>query len=175
MRQKNIPLLLVVTAAFATSTAHAATTGNLKFEGQVNAGTCNLAAGDVSRTVTLPHVQIAHFDSSVYAGAHDFEISAECESDVRNVTFLFTGTANTDNGQLFNNTGTSEGVALWLYSRGATDVTIPANGSIAQRSRTIATVSSKALLPLTAAYHRTGKPITKGTLKSTVAVSISYD
>ena len=174
MTLRSLTLLLAISTGLAAANAQAATTGNLNFAGQVNAGTCNLAAGDENRTINLPTIKISDLAGSTHAGIHDFSISAECESDIRNVIFLFTGTANTDNGLLFTNTGTSGGTALWLSSR-QPSLTIPANGTIAQRSRTIATSAGKATLPLRAAYHRTGKDITQGTLASTVTVDITYN
>ncbi|WP_073524685.1 fimbrial protein [Pseudomonas fluorescens] len=174
MTIRTLPLLLAITASLAVNAALAATTGTLHFTGQINAGTCNLAAGDVSRTITLPAVKISDFDKSVYAGSHDFDVSADCESDIRNVIFLFSGTPSTGNAALFSNTGTSGGTALWLSSRSPT-ASIPANGTAAQRSRTVATSSNKAVLGLSAHYHKTGAAITQGTLVSAVTVSITYN
>ncbi|MFQ6349521.1 fimbrial protein [Pseudomonas sp. R11F] len=175
MSFRTLPIALAITASLATNAAHAATTGTLNFRGQVNAGTCNLAAGDVNRTITLPTVKISDFDSVNFTGAHNFEISADCESDIRNVVFLFAGTVSAGNGLLFANTGTSAGTALWLAHRAAPHTTIPANGTPAQRSRTIPTSGNKAVLPLQVAYHKTGVPITQGTLVSAVTVSITYN
>ena len=175
MRIRALPLLLVITASLATTVVHAATTGTLRFTGQVNAGTCNLAAGDENRTITLPTIKISDFGATSSAGAFDFEISADCESDLRNVIFLFAGTASTGNAALFSNTGTSKGTALQLLHRVSPAYAIPANGTPAKRSRTIATSSNKAVIPLTAAYHKTGAAITQGTLASAVTVSITYN
>jgi major type 1 subunit fimbrin (pilin) len=174
MKLQRLPLLLAIAASLASTAAQAATTGTLRFVGQVNAGTCNLAAGDENRTITLPTIKISDLDSSAYAGRFDFEISADCESDIRNVIFLFAGTPDTENGLLFANTGTSRGTALWLLSRNP-DATLPANGTVAQRSRTVVTSANKALLPLSAAYHKNGAAITQGTLASAVTVSITYN
>jgi major type 1 subunit fimbrin (pilin) len=175
MTLRNLSLLLLIGTGLASTAAQAATTGTLRFTGQVNAGTCNLAAGDENRTITLPTIKISDFDSAVFAGRLDFEISADCESDIRNVVFLFAGSASGDNGLLFSNTGTSGGTALWLTSRTPTHLTIPANGTPAERSRTVATSGNRAVLPLSAAYHTTGKAITQGTLDSAVTVSITYN
>lgn len=171
MRLPILPLLLAITASLGSSLACAATTGTLTFQGVVNAGTCNLNAGDVNRTITLPPVKVSDFDSADAAGEHDFELSADCDSDVKNVIFQFAGTPSAGNAELFANTGTSGGTALWLASAGI----IPANGTEAQRSRTVATSGSKALLPLKAAYHKTGAAISHGTLASAVTVSITYN
>ncbi|MCF5653821.1 fimbrial protein [Pseudomonas poae] len=171
MNLSKLSRLLAVTASLATHDALAATTGTLTFAGVVNAGTCNLIAGDVNRTITLPPVKVSDFDTATSAGEHDFELAADCDSDVKNVIFLFAGTPSTDNPALFANTGTSAGTALGLSSGQA----LPANGTPAQRSRTIATSDKKAVLALKAAYHKTGKPITHGTLASAVTVSITYN
>ncbi|MGR3887170.1 fimbrial protein [Pseudomonas sp. 1152_12] len=175
MYTRILPLLLAITAGLSANAAEAATTGTLNFAGRVNAGTCNLAAGDLNRTIKLPTTKISDFDASDTAGSHDFELSADCESDISDVTFLFTGTASTGNAKLFANTGTSDGTALTLLHRGEPLYTIPANGTPAQRSRKVATSAKKAVIPLTAAYHKTGVAITQGTLASAVTVSITYN
>lgn len=162
-------------AALASTATQAATIGTLRFAGQVNAGTCNLAAGDVNRSITLPTVKISDFDKSNSAGLFNFELSADCESDIRNVIFLFTGTESTGNALLFANTGTSTGTALWLQHRTTPLYTIPANGNVSQRSRTIPTTSNRAVIPLTAGYHRNNTALTQGTLVSTLTVSITYN
>ncbi|TFY94434.1 type 1 fimbrial protein [Pseudomonas nabeulensis] len=173
---RTLPFLLAIATSLAINTAQAATNGSLNFTGQVNAGTCDLVAGDVNRTVTLPTVKIPDFESSSQAGAIDFEMSAECETDIRNVIFLFTGTPSTASPTLFSNTGTSDGTALWLRGRAPiSSATIPANGTEAERSRTIATSNKKAVIPLRASYHKTGVPITAGTFASTMTVSITYN
>ena len=173
---RTLPFLLAIATSLAINTAHAATDGSLNFRGQVNAGTCNLAAGDVNRTDTLPTDKIPDFDSAVYTGAHEFEVSADCESDIKNVSFLFTGSSSPGNAPaLFTNTGTSGGTALWLAHRAPALNTIPANGTPTQRTRTVATSNKKATLPLTAAYHKTGAAVTQGTLVSAVTVSITYN
>ena len=175
MSTRRLSLLLAVTAGLAANTAHASATGTLHFNGQVEAGTCNLAAGDENRTFTLPAIKISDFDAAPSAGAFDFEISADCESDIRNVIFLFAGTPSSGTGLLFSNTGTSGGTALWLTHRAPGLSTIPANGTPAQRSRTAATSGNKAVLPLAGAYHKTGEAITQGSLASAVTVSITYN
>ncbi len=171
MKLRRLSLLLAVTAGLASMTAQAATQGNLNFAGQVNAGTCNLASGDQNRTVTMPTVKISDFDSIVYTGELDFDISAECESDIRNVTFEFSGTPSPKNNLLFHSTGTSGGTAIWLRS----GLIITPSGPVEQRRRTVATSGGKAVLPLKAAYHVTGDPITQGTLVSTASVVITYN
>ncbi|RFD29939.1 fimbrial protein [Pseudomonas sp. GL93] len=134
--------------------------------------TCDLAAGDVNRTVTLDPVQVSAFDASPYAGARNFELTANC-SDAANVTFRFSGPPSPENDLLFTNTGTAGGVALWLYSRvNGTNRTIPANGS--DNERTLVVSGNRAVLPLGAAYHKSGT-VGQGTLISTATVNITYN
>ena len=173
MSIRTLPLLLAITATLAATTTQAATTGILTFAGRIDAGTCNLAAGDVNRTITLPPVKVSDFDSATIAGAFDFEISAECESDLRNVIFRFTGTPDPISNWRFANTGTANGIALTLYSRiGGVNETIRANNT--NNTRTIATSSNRAILPLGAGYFKTAA-VSQGTLVSTATVSITYN
>ena len=134
--------------------------------------TCNLEAGDVNRSIALDPVQVSAFNSSPYAGAHNFELTANC-SDAANVTFRFSGPPSPENDLLFANTGTAGGVALWLYSRiNGTNQTIPANGS--DNERTLVVSGNRAVLPLGAAYHKSGT-VGQGTLISTATVNITYN
>ncbi|TFY94435.1 type 1 fimbrial protein [Pseudomonas nabeulensis] len=173
MSLRTLPLLLAITASLAAQSVQAATTGTLTFRGQVNAGTCNLAAGDVNRTITLPTVKVSNFDAANEVGIQPFDLTADCESDIRTVSFLFTGTPATGNGALFANTGTATGTALSLSHRNV--AYIPANGSPAERTRHIATSGQKAVLPMTASYYKNGTSVKSGTLVSVVTVAISYN
>ncbi|NWE91878.1 fimbrial protein [Pseudomonas reactans] len=131
--------------------------------------TCELAAGDASRTITLPTIQASALKDVVYAGAQDFELTAQC-SDAANVTFRFTGTPAPGNPLLFDNTGTAGGVDLWLYSRlNGVPQTISANDE-----RTVAVSGDRAVLPLSAAYHKNGT-VSQGSLASTATVNITYN
>jgi len=133
------------------------------------ASTCDLATGDVNRTITLPTVRVADFNSSVTTGARDFELTAHCSS-ASDVTFRFSGTPAPGNPSLFANTGSANGVALWLYSRvGGVPQTISQNGT-----RTVAVAGNRAVLPLGAAYHRNGT-VSQGTLASVTTVNITYN
>lgn len=173
MNLRHLSLLMAITAGLASATAQAATTGTLRFVGQINAGTCNLAAGDANRTVTLPTVKVSDFDNSNAAGVSSFDLTANCESGISSVSFTFAGTASTGNGTLFANTGASKGTALSLSHRNV--AYIPANGTPAQRTRQVATAAGKAVLPLNANYHKTGEKITAGAFTSVLTVSITYN
>jgi len=134
--------------------------------------TCDLAAGDVNRTVSLDPVQVSAFQHALYTGAREFELTAHC-SNAATVTFSFSGTPAPGDDRLFANTGTAGGVALWLYSRvGGRTQNILANGT--ENTRTVAVSGNRAVLPLGAAYHRNGT-VSQGTLASTATVTITYN
>ncbi len=134
-------------------------------------GTCDLAVGDVNRTITLPTIKVSQLTGEV--GVQHFDLTALCESDVRTVSFLFTGSASAGNGALFANTGTAKGAGLSLSHRNV--AYIPANGTTAQRTRQVATSGGRAVLPMNAAYAKTGAAVSGGTLISTVTVNITYN
>lgn len=136
------------------------------------AATCDLAAGDANRTISLDPVQVGAFEHSTTVGAREFELSAQC-TNASNVTFSFSGTPAPGNDRLFANTGTAGGVALWLYSRLDGGVqNILANGT--ENSRTVPVSGNRAVLPLGAAYHLNGT-VSQGTLASTATVTITYN
>ncbi|BDB17203.1 hypothetical protein cym2001_05680 [Pseudomonas sp. CYM-20-01] len=133
------------------------------------AATCDLATGDVNRTIPLPTVRVSAFNNANSAGASNFELSATC-SNASSVTFRFTGTPAPGNTSLFSNTGTAGGIALWLYSR-----TSGANQTISNNAtRTVAVSGNRAVLPLGAAYYKNGT-VRQGTLASTTTVNITYN
>ncbi|WP_445177491.1 fimbrial protein [Pseudomonas sp. McL0111] len=134
--------------------------------------TCDLAAGDVSRTITLDTIKRADFVGQ-WAGLKIFEITANCTA-VSRVTFSFSGTPAPGDGWRYANTGTATGIGLWLYSLigGVRETITPNTGNY---QRTVNVVSGKAVLPGGMGYFKTtGNPITSGTLVSTVTVNITY-
>ncbi|PRA30384.1 fimbrial protein [Pseudomonas poae] len=134
--------------------------------------TCDLAAGDVNRTVSLDPIQVSALQNATTAGDHDFELTANCK-DASTVTFSFSGAPAPGNDRLFANTGTAGGVALWLYSRlNGGKQNILANGT--QNTRTLVVSGNRAVLPLGAAYHKNGT-VSQGTLVSTATVNITYN
>lgn len=134
--------------------------------------TCDLAAGDVNRTITLPDVQLRDFNAAITAGARNFELTANC-TNASNVTFRFSGPPAANDDWRFANTGTAKGISLWLYSRiGGVNQTLRANGT--DSARTIAVSGNRAVLPLGAAYFKNGT-VGQGTLVSTATVNITYN
>lgn len=170
MKIPTLPLGLALAGLLLGTAAQAATTGTLTVRGQIDGGTCNL---DVIDAVRLPTVKVSDFDSASWTGLETFDLSATCESDIRNVTFTFSGTPATGDPSRWANTGTAGGIATQIQTRNPT-YNFPANGTIAQRQRTVTTTAGKATLSMGAHYVKTGT-VSKGTLLTTAQVSITYD
>ena len=133
------------------------------------AATCDLAAGDVNRTIALPPIQVSDLKDVVTAGTSNFELTANC-TDASNVTFRMTGTPAPGNALLFASSGSASGVALWVYSRiNGVPATISNGGT-----RTLSVSGNRAVLPLSAAYHKNGT-VSQGTLISSATVNITYN
>ncbi|KPA99481.1 fimbrial protein [Pseudomonas asplenii] len=166
------PLLaLALLIAGSLTAAQAATTGTLTVRGQIDGGTCNL---DTISNPTLPTVKVSDFDSSTWTGLKEFSLGATCDSDIRNVIFTFSGTPASADPTRWANTGTAAGISTVLQARNGANYNIPANGTAAQRQRTVATSAGKATLPMAAHYIKTGT-VSKGTLLTTATVSITYN
>lgn len=136
------------------------------------AATCDLAMGDVNRTISLDPIKVSSLRQATSAGERHFDLTANCNG-ATNVTFVFSGIPAPGNDRLFANTGTAGGVALWLYSRLNGSVqNIPPSGP--ENTRTVTVSGNQAVLPLGAAYHQNGT-VSQGTLLSTATVNITYD
>ncbi|MGA8132577.1 MULTISPECIES: fimbrial protein [Pseudomonas] len=177
MKKPLFVLPLLVAAATITGTAQAVQTGSLRFTGDIQGGTCHLATGDVSRLIELPPVKVSDFDSATWAGLKTFDLTANCDSDIRSVTFTFNGTSDALAPERFANTGTARGIATVIQSRiGGTAYNFPANGNPTARSRTISTTAGRAVLPMGAHYIKTVLfGVSKGTLITTASVTITYN
>ncbi|KPA99482.1 fimbrial protein [Pseudomonas asplenii] len=173
MKTYLLPLVLMVAATLENASAETLNPGNLQIEGLVEGGTCNLVPGEYDRPVVLPPAKVSDFSGSESTGHRDFEISALCDSDITSVTFTFAGTQVPTDGARFANTGDAQGVGLWLYSRlGGVQRTIRADGG--DSARTLSPSGGQAVLPLGAAYWKTGS-VREGTLVSQATVEITYN
>ena len=131
--------------------------------------TCDLAVGDVNRTINLQPIKVSDLKDSVFAGVQPFDLTANC-NNAGVVNFRFTGTPATGNVALFANTGTARGVDLWLYSRvNGVPETVSNNST-----RAVAVSGNRAVIPLSAGYHKNGT-VSQGSLASVVTVNITYN
>ncbi|NWA04316.1 fimbrial protein [Pseudomonas gingeri] len=175
MKAPLFALSLVIAATTITGTAQAVPTGNLTFRGNIEGGTCHLATSDVDRTINLPNVKVSDFDSVEWTGLREFNLTANCDSDIRNVTFTFSGKPAPTSPTRFANDGNANGIATVIQSRiGGSVYNFPANGNATARSRTIPASSGRAVLPMGAHYIKIGT-VSKGSLLTTASVTITYN
>jgi len=173
MKTYLIPLALALAAIAQASATETLNPGNLRIEGTIEGGTCNLIADDIERPISLPPVKIDDFAGVDSAGHKPFELSARCDSDITSITFTFLGTPAPSDNARFANTGDANGLALWLYSRlGGVQQTIRADGS--DNARTLTPSGGQAVLPLGAAYWKSGA-VSEGTLESLATVDVTYN
>ncbi|NWA07299.1 fimbrial protein [Pseudomonas gingeri] len=175
MKSPLFTLSLCIAATTISATAQAVQTGSLTIRGTIQGGTCHLATSDVNRTINLPTVKVSDFDSADWAGLHEFNLTANCDSDIRNVTFTFAGKSAPNAPTRFANDGNAAGIATVIQSRiGGSAYNFPANGTATARSRTIAATAGRAVLPMGAHYIKIGT-VSKGSLLTTASVTITYN
>ena len=107
----------------AAGSGFASTTGSIQFSGQVVAGTCEISAGDINKTVTLPGVPTSTLtNSGDEAGATPFGLTFEnCSvGDVAYSHFSPVENASHLEGSRIKNTGTASNVSLVLYEKNGT-------------------------------------------------------
>lgn len=161
-----------------TGQVRAVDTANVTIRGTINAGTCDIAAGDVNKNVTLPTVQVGDLPSSGAYGFEPFTLTvSNCDAGLASAVFTFTGTQDATDPLRFKNaddgmTGGATGVAVELESDDG--VNIGANGT--NNSRAMAITNSQAVLNLKAGYWRLpGAALKAGSVTATATVNMSYN
>ena len=116
-------MLLSLTTLVVAGSALANTSGSVQFNGMVVAGTCSIAAGDVTKSVLLPGVpNSALSNSGDEAGPVPFSLKLESCSvgDIAYAHFSPTVNAANLDGTHVKNTGTATNVVLALYEKNGT-------------------------------------------------------
>jgi major type 1 subunit fimbrin (pilin) len=165
----------MVLAISVTPSAFAVTTGTITVNGFIQDNvTCNLSAGDVNRAIRLDTYPVGSVPASNQSFGYTptFTLTADCSSNARQVSFLFSGTPSAGDGLRFQNTGDAMGLGLQLES--GDGKLIPANGTDSDRTRTLNVTNGAARLDLKAAYYRQA-PVKAGSFESKVMVSLSYN
>ena len=113
-------VIMPLVALVAAGSVFANTSGTIEFKGKVVAGTCSIAAGDVTKTVPLPGVPNSALTvSGAEAGTTPFSLTFKncAVGDIAYAHFSpVTNTANRQ-GSHIKNTGTATNVALALYKQ----------------------------------------------------------
>jgi type 1 fimbria pilin len=144
-------------------------TGTVNYSG---GGTCSLAPGDVSKSVSLQQVKPADLASiGSVAGKKTFSLTvANCSTGTNTAQFTFQGTPDADNASAFANTGTAKGIAINLGSPDDGS-TIRADGK--NNLKIVRIQGGSGVMNLFAQYIATA-PIHAGTVNSNVTVNITY-
>lgn len=172
--KSSLPAAGIALALSLMPAAFAAITGEIIVEGLIQDNvTCNLSAGDVTRTIELKPYPIGDVPATNQSFGHKpFTLTAHCSSNAKTVSFLFSGTPSTGGRARFQNTADEIGLSLQLES--ADGKLIPANGAESERTRTLDVADGSAALGLNAAYYREA-PVKAGSFQSQVMVSLSYN
>lgn len=165
-------LITVTMLCFAPLAAAQSVTFNVT--GTVQAGTCDLSAGDVNRVVKLDPIYVGDLPANGAAGTVNFNLIVNnCAPGLSNAIFTFTGTPDASDGLRYQNTGTATGVAIELESASDSQ-TIGADGT--NNARTVAISGGQAVLGLTASYWRlAGVAANPGSVTAVATVNTSYN
>ncbi|MEO6917916.1 MAG: fimbrial protein [Collimonas sp.] len=155
--------------------ANAVDTVRFNVTGRLVTSTCDFSVGDVDRTIALDKINVTAFAGGVQsAGKKDFTLSLINCANATTANFLFSGSPHLVDGQRFANGVSPSVIALWLTDT-ATGTTIPANGSVLQRTRSVPVTGSTASLGLSAYYWNTsGSVPAPSKLTSRVTITMSY-
>ncbi|WP_233840802.1 hypothetical protein [Dyella sp. 2HG41-7] len=161
-------------AAFASTSALAASTGTINFSGKVFADTCTVNVNGGS-TVTLPPVMVSAFGgaANTVAGATNFNVALTgCDTNISTAQMAFSGTnVDTTSGNLKNSlTSNNSNVEIQLLS-GASVV----NTNTQANAPKITLTSGAGTAALTAQYISTATTTTAGLVTSSVNFTLTYN
>lgn len=177
---KKIVLSAVATAMMSVSLAHAASTGTITFNGQLNSNTCDVVVDGqaADATVVLPTIGTNQLSSTGQtAGDTGFTMALNnCAGTLQTASAFFEAGATVDSvtGRL-NNTGTATNVSLQLLDGSSPSRAVIEAGNQSQVSgNSYVNISSgSANLPYIVRYFANGAT-TAGTVVSSVVYSIQY-
>ncbi len=158
MKLSKVILSMVMLAAAGSGLAN--TSGSIQFGGKVVAGTCSIAAGDVTKSVLMPGVPNSTLTTSGNeAGPVPFSLTFEncAVGDVAYAHFSPTVNAANLDGGYIKNTGTATNVALALYEQdGTTAIDLSQPTTAENVSGSAAAPGSDVTLDYVVKYHATG-------------------
>lgn len=178
---KKIVLTAVAAMMMSSGLAHAASTGTITFNGQLNSNTCDVIVDGqaADATVVLPTIgtnQLA--TSGETAGDTSFSMAlTNCAGTLQTASAFFEAGATVDSvtGRLTNNAGTATNVSLQLLDASSPSRAVIAVGNQSQVTGTtyVNVSSGSANLPYVVRYFADGET-TAGSVVSSVVYSIQY-
>ncbi len=177
---KKIVLSAVATAMMSVGLAHAASTGTITFNGQLNSNTCDVVVDGqaADATVVLPTIGTNQLSSTGQtAGDTGFTMALNnCAGTLQTASAFFEAGATVDSvtGRL-NNNGTATNVSLQLLDGSSPSRAVIEAGNQNQvNGNSYVNISSgSANLPYIVRYFADGAT-TAGTVVSSVVYSIQY-
>ncbi|KNA26229.1 fimbrial protein (plasmid) [Pantoea ananatis] len=179
--KKNVGILaLTIFFAFSIGPSSAASQNTIRFQGEVNAQTCNINVNDAtgSPIILLPTVSTAELSTAKStAGKTPFTINltgcvAPASGTTQQVDINLAGNNISPTGDLLN-TGTAKNVSLRLLdSKG--EIINMANGSVTVQGMTLASGSTSASQDFSVEYYSDSGSAGAGTVLSSVQYSVSY-
>ncbi|ELM3433209.1 type 1 fimbrial protein [Salmonella enterica] len=168
-------LAIAVLSVAGMSAASAATNGTLTITGNVVDQTCEVAAGQMTRTIDLGDItqgtiKAAAQHASITSKPLTFDVT-KCPASTKGVSIKFDFTADAAGNQYLSNTGKGKGVLLGITD--GTDKAVQTGGTVAAANLDAkagtATVNAKVHAYRTAA---TDADITAGNIASTATVTV---
>ena len=181
MKKSAIALTLFAVLGATVSSANAASTGTITFNGQLTATTCDAVvdAQGADATIILPNVGINQLTTTGQtAGRTGFNIAlTNCQGTLQSASAFFEAgpTVDLPSGHLLNKGGSATGVSLQLRDESSTggDVIAVGNGNQSGKTTYVAFSSGTANLPYSVEYFADAVT-TAGTVISQVVYSIQY-
>lgn len=170
-------LSIVVGLTTVASQARAVQTTDITINGTIEAGTCEVSAGDVNKLVTLDTIKVSDVTATGIVAPKTFALTADCDAGLSNAIFTFTGTKEDLDPPRFKNvesaTDAAKGVGVELEQVGDS-TPIGADGT--SNSRTVVITGGKGVIQLRAGYwHTPGVAVGSGRVKAVVTVTMGYN
>ncbi len=179
MRKLNLILVITLSATCMQSTQ--ANTGQLTFNGELTANTCNVSVdgGESSNTVTLPTVSVGEFRPFRTAGNTSFSIALSgCRGPLRTASAYFEDGPNVINVVNYNrlrNNGTAENLYIQLRDGSNNEIIhIGGRSQIDYNGFVDIDDSGNASLSYSAEYFAGLETVKAGTAMTSVSYSVMY-
>lgn len=174
---KKIPFALVLAFCLASGSAYAATTGTVTITGLVVDQTCEIAAGDINKAVTLATVPESAFTAIADVVApQTFTIGlTNCSAGADVYAAFSAPLADVDAGtHTLINQGTATGVNVILSEQDDTQILLNDATYTLTTAQTLTTVLGANTLTYSAAYYATAAAVGAGTVTATANYVIAY-
>ncbi len=179
--KKLVLAVSIITVLAGVSTAQAASTGTITFNGLLTANTCDVSvAGQTAdATVVLPTISTSQLTGATQtAGRTGFDMAlSNCAGTLKTASAFFESGSSVDvnTGRLLNMSGTATNVDLQLRDGTSASQAVIQAGNTNQVTNTsyVDVSSGSATLPYAVEYYAKGAT-TAGTVVSNVVYSIQY-